>query len=57
MTGKDRRDTDAIARPIDPSKIVPAVRPWTKEEAEKARQEYRARMEEKIKASEDPVEK
>ena len=44
MGNNDRRDTDAIARPIDISKIVPKVRPWTKEEAAKAKQEYKQRM-------------
>ena len=39
MEKNDRRDTDAIAKPIDISKVVFKTRPWTKEEAEKARQE------------------
>ena len=34
---KERRSTDAIARPIDIKKIIPKNKPWTKEEAEKAR--------------------
>lgn len=37
MSLKERMETDAIGRPIDITKIIPKVRPWTEEEAEKAR--------------------
>ena len=36
-----RRDTDAIVIPIDITKVTPVVRPWTKEEADAAREEYK----------------
>ena len=45
--GKDRRDTDAIASPIDPGKIVWAARPLTPEEVEKVRWEHKAKLAEK----------
>lgn len=37
MPSKERRETDAIATPININRIIPKVRPWTDEEAEKAR--------------------
>ena len=43
MSAKDRRDTDAIAKPIDVAKITPRVKPWTREEARKAKLAHKAK--------------
>ena len=55
--GRSRRDTDAIGIPIDITKVTPVVRPWTKEEADATREEYKRSLRLKRALSADDKEK